>query len=66
MAAGMNSMGVVGSGGIGKHITEWIVDGEPSINLAEHDILRYVPYHSNKKFLKERVKETICKLYFKY
>jgi len=57
----MNSMGVVGCGGIGKHLTEWIIDGAPSVNLATHDILRFVEHHNNRKFLKERVKETICK-----
>lgn len=59
MAAGMASTGIVASGGVGKQISEWIIDGEPSINLEAHDILRFVPFHNNRRFLRERVKESL-------
>ncbi|XP_061163484.1 pyruvate dehydrogenase phosphatase regulatory subunit, mitochondrial-like [Saccostrea echinata] len=59
VAAGMSSMGIAGSGGIGKYLTEWITEGMPSIDLSSHDILRHVPHHNNPKFLAERVKETL-------
>ena len=59
----MSSTGVVASGGVGKNIAEWIIDGEPSINLEAHDILRFVPFHNNRRFLRERVKESLGRVY---
>lgn len=66
VAAGMSSNGIVASGGVGKQISEWIIDGEPSINLASHDILRFVPFHNNRRFLRERVKESLGMYRMKY
>ncbi|VDI20061.1 pyruvate dehydrogenase phosphatase regulatory subunit [Mytilus galloprovincialis] len=66
VAAGMSSTGVVASGGVGKHIAEWIIDGEPSINLEAHDILRFVSFHNNRRFLRERVKESLGMYRMKY
>ena len=54
-------MGIAASGGVGKFLTEWIIDGMPSIDLSSHDILRHVPHHNNPQFLAERVKETLGK-----
>ena len=60
VAAGMHSRGIQAAGGVGKFISELMVDGYASIaNLWRCDIKRFVPHHSNRKFLKERVKETI-------
>lgn len=60
VAAGMHSRGIQGAGGVGKYISEMIVDGYPHFtNLWSSDIQRFVPHHSNKKFLRDRVKETI-------
>ncbi|XP_021346969.1 pyruvate dehydrogenase phosphatase regulatory subunit, mitochondrial-like isoform X2 [Mizuhopecten yessoensis] len=59
IAAGMNGLGVVGSAGIGKYITESIVDGAPGSSLDAHHILRFNKVHGNRRFLFERVKEVI-------
>lgn len=59
VAAGMNGLGVVGSAGIGKYITESIVDGTPGTSMDAHHILRHNSVHSNRRFLFERVKEVI-------
>jgi len=58
IAAGMNGTGVSAAGGVGKYLTEWIVNGEPSVNLWMFDIRRFVDLHNNKKFLRDRVTET--------
>ncbi|KAK3757648.1 hypothetical protein RRG08_000161 [Elysia crispata] len=59
IAAGMNSAGVVGAGAVGKHIAEWIIDGEPSVNLWPYDVRRFVRLHNNRKFLRDRVPEAL-------
>ena len=60
VAAGMHSRGIQGAGGVGKYLSELIIDGYGSLtNLWPCDIQRFVPHHSNKKFLRDRVKETI-------
>ena len=60
VAAGLHSQGVQAAGGVGKYISELMVDGYASLaNLWRCDIKRFVPHHSNRKYLKERVKETI-------
>ncbi|KAK3581173.1 hypothetical protein CHS0354_024706 [Potamilus streckersoni] len=59
VAAGMHSNGIANAGGVGKYLTEWIIDGMPSLDLWTSDIQRFVPYHNNRKFLRDRAKETI-------
>jgi len=59
VAAGMNSVGIASAGGVGKLMAEWIVDGEPSKNCWSLDIRRFVDLHNNKKFLRDRVKESL-------
>ncbi|ESO90301.1 hypothetical protein LOTGIDRAFT_233822 [Lottia gigantea] len=59
VAAGLNSRGVVGGGGVGHYMAEWIIDGKPSINLWQFDVRRFVDHHNNRRFLYERVKEVL-------
>ena len=57
----MNSSGIAAAGGVGKYMAEWIIDGQPSIDLWSLDIRRFIDMHNNKKFLKDRVTEVLGK-----
>jgi 4-methylaminobutanoate oxidase (formaldehyde-forming) len=63
VAAGLNSIGLQSAGGIGKVISEWIRDGHPPIDLWEVDVRRNMPFQINRKYLKERVSESLGLLY---
>jgi glycine cleavage system aminomethyltransferase T/glycine/D-amino acid oxidase-like deaminating enzyme len=41
VAAGFCAHGIAGAGGIGKMMAEWIVEGEPSLDLWHMDISRF-------------------------
>jgi 4-methylaminobutanoate oxidase (formaldehyde-forming) len=41
VAAGFCAHGIAGAGGIGKIVAEWIVEGEPSLDLWHMDISRF-------------------------
>ena len=55
----MNSSGITAAGGLGKYMCEWIIDGAPSADMWLLDVRRFVDLHNNKKFLRDRVKETL-------
>ena len=63
VAAGYNSIGIVSSGGAGMALAQWIVDGEAPFDLWEVDIRRMQPFQKNRRYLKERVTETLGLLY---
>lgn len=63
VAAGYNSIGIVSSGGAGMALAQWIADGEPPFDLWEVDIRRAQPFQKNRRYLKERVTETLGLLY---
>jgi len=63
IAAGYNSIGIVSSGGAGMAMAQWMEDGEPPFDLWESDIRRAQPFQKNRKYLKERVSETLGLLY---
>lgn len=63
IAAGYNSIGIVSSGGAGQALAHWITEGEPPFDLWEVDIRRAHPFQKNRKYLKERVSETLGLLY---
>jgi 4-methylaminobutanoate oxidase (formaldehyde-forming) len=59
VAAGFNSIGIASGGGAGRALAEWIVQGEPSLDLWPVDIRRFARFHDNDRFLKERVSEVL-------
>lgn len=63
VAAGYNSIGIVSSGGAGMALAQWMEDGAPPFDLWEVDIRRAQPFQRNRRYLKERVSETLGLLY---
>jgi sarcosine dehydrogenase len=59
VAAGFNSIGIASGGGAGRALAEWIVNGEPTLDLWPVDIRRFAPFHNDDKFLKARVSEVL-------
>ncbi len=63
VAAGFNSVGIQSAGGAGMAVARWIVDGGPPFDLSDVDIRRAMPFQRNRRYLKERVGETLGLLY---
>ena len=63
IAAGYNSIGIVSSGGAGMALASWMDRGEPPFDLWEVDIRRAQPFQRNRRYLRERVTETLGLLY---
>ena len=59
VAAGFNSIGIASGGGAGRALAEWIVQGEPTLDLWPVDIRRFARFYDNDRFLKERVSEVL-------
>jgi len=59
VAAGFNSIGIASAGGAGRALAEWIVQGEPTLDLWPVDIRRFARVHDDQRFLKERVSEVL-------
>lgn len=45
---------VTHAGGFGRHVAEWMVAGEPSIDLAEADANRFYPFMTTPPYVLER------------
>jgi sarcosine dehydrogenase len=59
VGAGFNSMGIASSGGAGMALAEWIIAGEPTLDLWPVDIRRFANFHGNDAWLRDRVSETL-------
>jgi 4-methylaminobutanoate oxidase (formaldehyde-forming) len=59
IAAGFNSIGIASGGGAGRALAEWIVQGEPTLDLWPVDIRRFAAFHDDDGFLKARVSEVL-------
>ena len=57
VAAGMSLNGIAGAGGVGKVMAEWIIDGEPSLDLHEMNIRRFGENYSDTGFVIEKARE---------
>ena len=60
---GFNSIGIASSGGAGRVTAEWMINGHINEDLFSLDIKRFQNFHSSKKFIMERVTETLGDLY---
>ncbi|CAL1294307.1 unnamed protein product [Larinioides sclopetarius] len=57
VATGMKATGLEAAGGVGKITADWIVNGEPKMNLWDVDIRRFLGLHNNRLFLRDRMVE---------
>ena len=63
VCAGLNSIGIGSGGGVGKVTAEWLMKGHINEDLFIYDIKRFQKFHSDIKFIKERITETLGDLY---
>jgi glycine cleavage system T protein len=63
MACGFNSIGIQSSGGAGKVLADWIIDGRPPMDLWDVDIRRVMPFQRNRNYLHDRTVESLGLLY---
>jgi glycine cleavage system aminomethyltransferase T/glycine/D-amino acid oxidase-like deaminating enzyme len=57
VAAGFCAHGLAGAGGVGKVMAEWIVGGEPSLDVWEMDIRRFGPQYRSPRYSLARARE---------
>jgi len=62
-ACGFCAHGVSGSGGVGKMVAEWIVEGEPSLDLWHMDIRRFGAYTASRRYIATRTHEIYSTYY---
>jgi glycine cleavage system aminomethyltransferase T/glycine/D-amino acid oxidase-like deaminating enzyme len=59
LGCGFNSMGIASAGGAGKALAEWIVGGEPTLDLWSVDIRRFARFNGNESWLPDRIAEVL-------
>lgn len=55
--------GIAASGGAGKAMANWILQGDPGLDLWPFDIRRFGPLHGGARFLHARAVESYSKYY---
>jgi glycine cleavage system aminomethyltransferase T/glycine/D-amino acid oxidase-like deaminating enzyme len=63
VACGFNSQGIIYGPGAGKALAEWIVEGHPTMDLADVDVARSGRWSNNRAWLHARTYESLGKLY---
>ncbi len=63
VAAGMNSVGILTGGGMGRIVAQWIVDGRPDVDVTGFNIDRMQEYQLNPRYRAERTVETLGMVY---
>ncbi|HEX6870651.1 MAG TPA: FAD-dependent oxidoreductase, partial [Micromonosporaceae bacterium] len=63
VAAGLNSIGILTGGGIGRALAQWIVDGRPDVDVTGINIDRLHRYQSNPEYRATRTVESLGLVY---
>lgn len=63
VAAGMNSVGIMSSAGVGRVLADWIVDATPPMDLWEVDIARCDPLAASDTHMAARMEEAVADLF---
>jgi glycine cleavage system aminomethyltransferase T/glycine/D-amino acid oxidase-like deaminating enzyme len=58
VAAGFCAHGLAGAGGIGRAMAEWILAGEPQMDLWPMDVRRFGAHHRSPRYTLARARET--------
>ena len=63
VAAGLNSIGILTGGGLGRALAHWIVDGRPDIDVTGFNIDRLHRYQNTPEYRAARTVEALGTVY---
>lgn len=63
VAAGLNSVGILTGGGMGRMLAHWIINGQPDMDVTGINIDRLHRYQSNPEYRKTRTVESLGMVY---
>ena len=63
VAAGLNSLGILSGGGIGRLVAEWIVEGRPDLDVTELNVDRFQPFAATRAFREARSTSIVGEMY---
>jgi 4-methylaminobutanoate oxidase (formaldehyde-forming) len=63
VAAGLNSIGILTGGGLGRALAHWIVDGDPGVDITGFNIDRLQTYQANPEYRRTRTVESLGMVY---
>ncbi len=63
VAAGLNSIGILTGGGMGRLVAGWIVNGLPDMDVTGMNVDRLLPYQANPQYRRERTVEMLGMVY---
>jgi 4-methylaminobutanoate oxidase (formaldehyde-forming) len=63
VAAGLNSIGVLTGGGLGRVLAHWIVTGHPDVDVTGFNIDRVHRYQANPEYRRQRTVESLGMVY---
>ncbi len=63
VAAGLNSVGILTGGGVGRVLAHWIVNGAPDVDVTGFNIDRMRSYQANPEYLRARTAESLGMVY---
>ena len=63
VAAGFSAHGIAGAGGMGRQLAQWIVDGEPELDLWTMDIRRFGSQYRSGSYTLARATENYATYY---
>jgi heterotetrameric sarcosine oxidase gamma subunit len=63
VAAGLNSIGILTGGGLGRLLAGWIVNGTPDMDVTGMNVDRLLPYQANPMYRRERTVEMLGMVY---
>jgi glycine cleavage system aminomethyltransferase T/glycine/D-amino acid oxidase-like deaminating enzyme len=63
VAAGFSAHGIAGAGGLGRQVAQWIVDGEPELDLWQMDIRRFGAQYRSPSYALARTTEVYATYY---
>jgi 4-methylaminobutanoate oxidase (formaldehyde-forming) len=63
VAAGLNSIGIITGGGLGRVLAHWIVTGRPDVDVTGMNIDRLHTYQANPEYRRTRTVESLGMVY---
>ena len=63
VAAGLNSIGILTGGGLGRVLARWIVEGRPDVDVTGFNVDRLHPYQATPEYRRMRTVESLGMVY---